>query len=175
MSFTPFFGLHFLGAGLMAWLIRGNILAALLATFVGNPLTTPFFAVLSITLGHWMLGIDKPLSAEYIGMAFANAGADLWFNVAALFGPEHTRWDGLAQFWHEIYVPYFIGALAPGLLLSAAFYYVTIPLVHAYQKARDATAKGSIFPPWELNSISRENPSASKDRITQRKTPAKVA
>ena len=41
ISFTPFFGFHFLGAAAIAWSLRGNILAALLATFFGNPLTTP--------------------------------------------------------------------------------------------------------------------------------------
>lgn len=58
----------------------------------------------------------------------------------ALFGPEKTQWDGLIKFWHEIYVPYFIGALGPGLILSAAAYYITIPLVEAYQKAHAAAA-----------------------------------
>lgn len=140
VGFLPLPGMQFVAAWGASRLANGNLLAALLATFNTNPLTTPFFAVLSITLGHWILGIDKPLSGEYIGMAFGNAGADLWFNVTAIFGPQHARWEGLIQFWHEIYVPYFIGALAPGLLLSTAFYYVTIPLVHAYQKARDATA-----------------------------------
>ena len=68
------------------------------------------------------------------------AGRDLWFNVMALFGPEKARWDGLVQFWHEIYLPYFIGALGPAIVISAIAYYVTIPLVEAYQKARAATA-----------------------------------
>ena len=119
---------------------RGNVLAALLATFNTNPVTTPFFAVLAMTLGHWIMGIEAPLTGKYIGHAFAEAGHDLWFNFLALFGPEHTRWDGLIQFWHEIYVPYFIGALGPALLISGVAYYVTIPLVEAYQKARAATA-----------------------------------
>ena len=42
-------------APLVAWAIRGNIVAALLGTFVGNPLTFPFIAVLSVSLGRWML------------------------------------------------------------------------------------------------------------------------
>lgn len=138
VGFLPLPGMQFIAAWLASRLVKGNLLAALLATFNTNPITTPFFAVLSMTLGHWMLGIQKPLSPEYIGGAFANAGADLWFNVKALFGPEHTQWDGLAQFWHEIYLPYFLGALGPGLLFSALFYYLTIPLVTAYQKARAA-------------------------------------
>lgn len=140
IGFLPLPGMQFLAAWGAARLIRGNVLAALLATFNTNPLTTPFFAVLAMSLGHWIMGIEKPLSAEYIGMAFANAGADLWYNIKAAFGPAHAQWEGLIQFWHEIYVPYFIGALGPGIVLSAVGYFVTIPLVEAYQKARAAKA-----------------------------------
>ena len=46
----------------------------------------------------------------------------------------------MIQFWHDIYWPYFIGALGPGILLSLVGYYITIPLVSAYQKARAAKA-----------------------------------
>jgi uncharacterized protein len=41
ISFTPFFGFHFVAAVLLSLLIRGNALAALLATFFGNPITCP--------------------------------------------------------------------------------------------------------------------------------------
>ncbi len=141
IGFLPLPGLQFLAAWGAARLIRGNVLASLLATFNTNPVTTPFFAVLAMSLGHWIMGIEAPLNAEYIGSAFANAGQDLWFNFTALFGPEKARWSGLYQFWHEIYLPYFIGALGPGILISGAGYYITIPLVEAYQKARAAKAK----------------------------------
>jgi hypothetical protein len=87
-----------------------------------------------------MLGIEAPLNAKYIGSALENAGHDLWFNFMALFGPEKARWDGLFQFWNEIYLPWFIGALGPAIVISAIAYYITIPLVEAYQKARAATA-----------------------------------
>ena len=140
IGFLPLPGLQFLCAWGAARLVRGNVLAALLATFNTNPITTPFFAVLSLSLGHWIMGIESPLTAKYIGHAFAEAGRDLWFNFLALFGPEKTQWDGLIQFWHEIYWPYFIGALGPALILSAIGYRITIPLVAAYQKARAASA-----------------------------------
>ena len=140
IGFLPLPGLQFIAAWGASRLIKGNLLAALLATFNTNPLTTPFFAVLAMTLGHWIMGIEAPLNAEYIGRAFADAGGELWFNFMAIFGPEHTRWDGLIKFWHEIYVPYFIGALGPGIVLSTIAYYITIPLVEAYQKARAAKA-----------------------------------
>jgi uncharacterized protein (DUF2062 family) len=141
IGFLPLPGLQFLAAWGAARLARGNVLAALLATFNTNPVTTPFFAVLALSLGHWIMGIKAPLSAKYIGRAFADAGNDLWFNFLAIFGPQKTQWDGLIQFWNEIYLPYFIGALGPALILSGIAYYVTIPLVEAYQKARAATAQ----------------------------------
>lgn len=140
IGFLPLPGLQFIAAWGAARLVRGNVLAALLATFNTNPVTTPFFAVLALSLGHWIMGIEAPLNAKYIGHAFGKAGHDLWFNFLALFGPEKTQWDGLIQFWHEIYVPYFIGALGPAVIISGIAYYVTIPLVEAYQKARAATA-----------------------------------
>ncbi len=141
VGFLPLPGMQFIAAWAASRAVNGNLLAALLATFNTNPITTPFFAVFAMSLGHWIMGIQKPLTAGYIGHAFGNAGEDLWFNFMAMFGPEHTRWDGLIQFWHEIYLPYFIGALIPGVVISAIFYYLTIPLVHAYQKARAAKAK----------------------------------
>ncbi len=140
VGFLPLPGMQFLAAWGAARLARGNVLAALLATFNTNPVTTPFFAVLAMTLGHWMLGIEKPLSWHYIKGATEIAGSDLWFNFQAMFNSDVTRWDGLIQFWNEIYLPYFIGALGPGIVLSAIGYYVTIPLVEAYQKARASRA-----------------------------------
>lgn len=141
VGFLPLPGLQFVAAWAAARVMNGNLLAALLATFNTNPITTPFFAVLAMTLGHWIMGIEAPLNPEYIGRAFSHAGHDLWHNFMALFGPEKARWDGLIQFWKEIYLPYFIGALIPGFILSAIGYYITIPLVTAYQKARAAKAK----------------------------------
>lgn len=140
IGFLPLPGLQFIAAWGMARLMRGNVLAALLGTFNTNPLTTPPFTVFSVWLGHWILGIEAPLNAKYILGALENAGHDLWFNFLAIFGPEKTSWGGLIQFFNEIYLPWLIGALGPALLLSAIAYYITIPLVEAYQKARAATA-----------------------------------
>jgi uncharacterized protein (DUF2062 family) len=140
IGFLPLPGMQFIAAWAASRAINGNLLAALLATFNTNPVTTPFFAVLAMTLGHWILGIEAPLSWHYIKTATETAGVDLWFNVKAIFTPEVARWDGLIQFWHDIYWPYFIGALGPGLVLSLIAYYLTIPVVEAYQKARAAKA-----------------------------------
>jgi uncharacterized protein (DUF2062 family) len=140
IGFLPLPGLQFAAAWAAARLVRGNLLAALLGTFNTNPVTTPFFAVFAMTFGHWIMGVQEPLSADAIGHAFAHATGDLWRNFMAIFTEDHMKWGGLIRFWHEIYVPYFIGALIPGVVISAVAYYVTIPIVQTYQKARAAKA-----------------------------------
>lgn len=141
VGFLPLPGLQFLAAWGAALLARGNILAALLGTFNTNPITTPFIAVGSISLGHWLLGVESDLSARAIGRAFARAGEELWHNFKAIFNDDVMQWGGLLRFWNEVYLPYFIGALIIGVILSAVFYYATIPIVRAYQHARAAKAE----------------------------------
>ena len=55
-AFTPFYGFHFIFAGALAFFMRGNILASLLATFFGTPLTYVPIGVISLQTGHWLLG-----------------------------------------------------------------------------------------------------------------------
>lgn len=141
ISFTPFFGFHFIGAALIAWAMRGNILAALLGTFVGNPLTTPIIAITSVELGHRILGITDPMDLGSIAAAFGNAGTELWDNAAAPFTGQAMHWESLAAFFRTIYFPYMIGGILPGIVISGILYYLTIPLVRAYQKLRASKAK----------------------------------
>lgn len=169
IGFLPLPGVQFISAAALAWAMRGNIFAALLGTFNSNPITTPFFAVGAISLGHWMLGIDTPLSAEAIGAAFGEAGRDLWHNLIAVFGPERMHWHGLADFWRNVYVPYFIGALVPGFVLSLGFYYGTIPLVHAYQTGRAAKSSERL----EKRMLLREKLAAMRAAAERRVTEVK--
>ena len=55
VGFLPLPGMQFIAAWAASRAINGNLLAALLATFNTNPVTTPFFAVLAMTLGHLQL------------------------------------------------------------------------------------------------------------------------
>lgn len=56
MSMTPFIGFHFLLAALLAWALRGNLLASAIGTAVGNPWTFPLIWIWSYRLGCWILG-----------------------------------------------------------------------------------------------------------------------
>ena len=136
ISFTPFFGLHFLGAAGIALAIRGNVLAALLATFFGNPLTTPLIAWSSVELGHLMLGSGQAITLEEIADAFSGATAELWRNVGAIFGPAPTHWSALGGFVETIFLPYAVGGIIPGIAAGVICHYATLPLVSAYKKRR---------------------------------------
>jgi uncharacterized protein (DUF2062 family) len=58
VSFTPFIGLHFVVAAMLALLLRGNVVASAIGTAVGNPWTFPFIWTWIYTLGQWLMGAD---------------------------------------------------------------------------------------------------------------------
>jgi len=163
VSFTPFFGFHFLSAALLGWVMRGNIIAALLATFVGNPLTTPVIAITSVELGHRILGIDAPMDVRSIIAAFTNAGAELWDNARALFTSDVTQWENLGTFFGTIFWPYLVGGLLPGLAVGLAFYWAAIPIVRAYQKIREGQARARLEKRLRLKSPAKAPKPSSGD------------
>ena len=54
VSFTPFLGFHLLLGAMLAYLMRGNMIASGIGTIVGNPWTFPFIWVWIYQLGIWM-------------------------------------------------------------------------------------------------------------------------
>lgn len=143
ICFTPFFGLHFVLSGALAWMIGGNVLAALLATFVGNPITFPIIAVMSVELGSHILG-QPSVPLQHIVSSFSYASVELWSNFAALFNSDVVRWNRLEAFFDQVFWPYLIGGIGPGLLVAIVAYYVSHPLIVAYQRARMARLKRKI-------------------------------
>lgn len=135
--FTPFFGFHFITAAIIAWLVRGNLLAALMATFVGNPITFPFIAELSLGVGSWILGQPHDMHLLRVLEAFWHAGDDLWRNFKALFHPDLVaNWDGLERFFRRVFLPYLVGSIPPGLGAALIAYGLSRPVLVAYQKRR---------------------------------------
>lgn len=140
VCFTPFFGMHFFLAAGLAWLINGNLMAALLSTFFGNPLTFPFIAAVSMEFGSWILGLP-PVPLPTVVAAFSDAAVELWRNLIAIFTTDVTHWDGLARFFRSVFLPYLVGGILPGIATAIAFYFLSNPLLAAYQKARVARLK----------------------------------
>ncbi len=143
--FTPFYGLHFLVAALIARIMNGNILAALLATFIGNPLTYIPIGVVCLKVGHFLLGtefdeeVDKSLVDKFFGAAH-----DLYNNLWALVSNTDANWANLSQFYDEVFFPYLIGGILPGVIGGVLAYYLSVPVISAYQKRRRGKLKKKL-------------------------------
>ena len=135
-SFTPFFGLHVAAGVVVAWIVRGNVLAALLGTLFGNPLTFPLIAVVSMKLGHRILGtrFDESEHATIVGR-FVGAGEDLKHNFFALFTDDAAHWANLYNFWNEIFLPYLAGGLLQHLQVIQRGFAVDDARQHAIHPA----------------------------------------
>lgn len=124
VSFTPFFGFHFLLAAAMAKMVRGNILAALVGTFFGNPWTFPFLMWASYSSG-----------AKF----FRFCG---WNRFIADSNPSHIQEIHTSalgfltrNFW-DMYLPTAAGSLFCILVFWPLFYGPVYYLVRAAQQAR---------------------------------------
>jgi uncharacterized protein (DUF2062 family) len=129
----------------IAKVMRGNILASLMATFFGNPLTYVPIAIASLSTGHWLLGIrmDHRLMVRAddrescgIGCQFNKAFEDLWHNFKAIFTHEKMDWRGLGDFYAEVFYPYMVGGILPGIIAATICYYLSVPVIRAYQNRR---------------------------------------
>lgn len=136
VSFWPIFGLHFIMAALVSWMFRGNILAALLGTFFGNPITFPIIAVSSMELGSWLLGNESVLSFSQVMAAIGRASSELMHNLAAPFTGDNVHWGRLGVFFWRVFLPYSLGGTILGILCAIALYFLSLPVVNAYQRRR---------------------------------------
>jgi len=143
MCFTPLFGFHIIFAMVIARLMRGNILAAVMATFFGNPLTFPAIGFVSINLGSWLLDLPQGRNI-HLGQKFADASYDLWHNFLAIFTAEKIDWDGMRIFYDDVFFPYLIGGIVPGLITATAFYYLSVPVIGAYQRRRKKVLRAKL-------------------------------
>jgi uncharacterized protein len=112
---TPFLGTHMVMAVLLSWVIGGSVVAALLGTFVGNPLTYPFIWYSTYAVGNLMLGGKTPKGAiDLSGGIFQSSLHQLW----------------------PILKPMTLGCLPVGLALAALSYVLVRPMVEAYKHRR---------------------------------------
>ncbi|MEX5424656.1 DUF2062 domain-containing protein, partial [Enterobacter cloacae] len=126
----------FLVSALLAWVIGGNIFAALMATFFGNPLTFPFIAALALSLGRWLLGVEGHLTPQAVLAEFSRATGQLANNLLALVTPRQAHWDQMSRFFDEVFLPYLIGGIVPGLIAATIAHYLTVPVIRAYHNGR---------------------------------------
>ena len=120
ISFTPLVGTHFIQAAFLAYLFGGNLLSAIIGTFVGNPWTFPFMWWASISFGAFLFGL--------LGLpASASLPDEVNFSIL---------WDLL---WHDplrIFLPWLVGGYLAALICIPIAYSIFYRLVAAAKRAR---------------------------------------
>lgn len=111
-SFTPLFGFHFVVAVALAYMLRGNLLASAFGTIVGNPLTFPLIATVSLQMGWWLLG--EPPGIHDRDMTF----------------------EWLIENIESIFLPYAVGGVLPGVTAAVVAYFAMTPIIRAYKRRR---------------------------------------
>ncbi|WP_170350367.1 DUF2062 domain-containing protein [Ruegeria atlantica] len=144
-AFTPFYGFHFFIAALLSRIFNGNLLASLSGTFFGNPLTYLPIGVVCLQTGHFLLGDDFEEEETHGLMdSFFKALSDLKNNFMAMFTGRDADWRGLSVFYDEVFFPYLIGGIFPGLIAGYICYYLSLPVVRTYQQRRRARIKAKF-------------------------------
>ena len=128
ISFTPFVGLHIVISGLLAWIIRGNILASAIGTIVGNPWTFPFIWIWLYESGNWILrkSSDK-LTGEPDFYASFNL---IWESMLRL--DVSTMIEAI----FPVVWPMFLSSIPTAIFVWIAFYFPLVKLIDGYQHRR---------------------------------------
>ena len=85
---------------------------------------------------------------------FSETGETLWTNFKSLFGYTPSPWEGVSAFFYDVFLPYLVGGIAPGLVCSVAIYFASKPMISAYQSRR----KGALLKKFqELRAKRQQN------------------
>lgn len=114
VSFTPLMGFHFILAILLAFIIRGSLLAAMFGTALGNPWTFPLIWLLIYKLGHFIIGENPEISGNITGLSLQQI----------LAAPSEFFWPAL------------IGSIPCAITVWFAVFFPLRRLVKEYQTRR---------------------------------------
>ncbi|MFQ5736869.1 MAG: DUF2062 domain-containing protein [Thermodesulfobacteriota bacterium] len=119
MGILPTFGAGIVLAFLLAFVFRANKAAAVLGSFIMNPLTSPFFWTLSIVLGSFITGQD---SAAIMGL---------------------IRQEGILKGAEWAYIVFMAGnVIVTGTLTTAAYFFIKAAVIrHRKHKAERRRAR----------------------------------
>ncbi len=125
ISFTPFVGFHFVLGGIIAWLIRANITAAVIGTAIGNPWTFPFIWTLIFNVGIKIGAFGDSVDAKQLNFSqifSSSLKAVMNLDMSYLF---ETAWP---VFW-----PMLIGGIPTFIIVWLGTYFPLKMLIIRYQ------------------------------------------
>jgi uncharacterized protein (DUF2062 family) len=117
-SFTPYMGFHFFLAALLAWVMRGNLVASALGTAVGNPITFPFIWAGCLALGRKILYGAHPEQLVPLQLG-------------------KVLWEGeLEHLWKPLLLPMTVGGVILGTICGLVLYALTWWAVAGFREQR---------------------------------------
>ncbi len=121
VSFTPLLGLHFILAIVFAFLIRGNFIAALIGTVVGNPITFPFIWGLIYKVGTFVTSFKH-----------VNLNKDINFEM-------------IINQTYEIFFPMLVGGIVIAPLVWIITFVIIYSFISSYKKRKIKKNKRSVL------------------------------
>lgn len=128
VSMTPFVGFQLLLTALFAFILRGNIVAGLLATAIGNPITFPFIWIGSYKLGNLIIG-QSALSGNKVH--FIELFKDMKEAVVML------DFNLLMENVLPILIPMTIGGTIMAIISGFISYYLIIGMIDEYKRKHE--------------------------------------
>ncbi len=126
---TPLIGGQMVLATLLAYAMRANVPAAILATFFGNPLSWPVIWAATYVAGAHMIGEGATTT---VGELHSRVGV-LW---DAVLGQSPEMIAAAAAFVWPIFKPMLAGSLPIGLAAGVLIYYMMRAAARAVQQRR---------------------------------------
>ena len=117
-GFFPWFGFQIIVAVLLAFLVRGNKIAAAMSTWVSNPLTYfPIFAF-NYAVGSWLV--------KFWGLSVDTTS----------FQGNTASWSDFSMMGTEFVVTLLIGCLVVGTLVATAVYFFSLRFLCRWRQLR---------------------------------------
>lgn len=139
ISFTPFVGFHIVLSMLLAWMLRGHIIASVVGTVVGNPWTFPFIWLATYKVGQILLGSAEAAPWPAVTM-FKHVVTDLGGLIWPTLTGENT-WEAVRQVLIDLRAliwPMFIGSIPIALVAWIGSYIPLVKAIDAFQRARES-------------------------------------
>jgi uncharacterized protein len=135
----PIPGAQLVLAALVAWMLGGNVPAALFGTFWANPLTLPFLWLGSHRVGQFILRSDTtPGSSDIVAV--------LMQVTSSLLAPGKATLSSAYATLSPVLKPLAVGAIVVGAVSAFLFYWLTLHLIAGYRAERSNRALAPVDP-----------------------------
>jgi uncharacterized protein (DUF2062 family) len=126
VSITPLLGVQTIIAVVISLALRASVPAAIIGTFVGNPLSWPFIWVSTYVMGLQIVGLEGAFDPSAVQRNILL----LW---GALLNPSPQLFDATAALLWPLLWPMLAGSVPIGLLTAAIVYYISRNVVRAWR------------------------------------------